>query len=212
MPAPLAFITVAILSASPVIQELQKSYESIQTIEAKFTQVYRSKRFGDRKSSGKVWLKKPGQMRWDYDQPKGKVMVADGKSLTLFDPDDNQAIVSPVGDEGDLPPPLSFLWGKRKLEEGFDVTKIARLKGAPEGDTILECLPKKPISNVSKIYLFVRESRPWTVTGTRVIDSLDGENEIRFSDLQTNGTVSAERFRFDIPKGAVRVAPQSKEN
>ncbi len=36
-------------------------------------------------------LRKPGRMRWDYSQPKGKLFVCDGKNLWIYTPADNRA-------------------------------------------------------------------------------------------------------------------------
>src|SRR5262245_36412727 len=77
-----------------VLEQLQKSYESVRTIQAEFEQVYRSRRFDEKKAKGNLTIAKPGKMRWDYDEPKGKVLVSDGKKMTLFDPEDRQAMVS----------------------------------------------------------------------------------------------------------------------
>ena len=199
-------------SATSVTRKLQKSYESIRSIEADFEQIYRSKRFEDRKSHGHVWMEKPGKMRWDYDEPKGKVMVSDGEKITLYDPEDNQALVSSVGKGDDLPPPLSLLWGKGKITDEFSVEFPKENNDAKAGEIVLECIPKKPIPNVSKVFLFVEPGKDMVVTATNVIDALGGENRIRFTGLKRNPAVALHRFKFEIPKFAVRIDQNFKEN
>src|SRR6266487_3801588 len=79
-------------TAHELVSQLQTAYFRITSVEASFSQTYRSKRFGEKKASGKVVFVKPGKMRWDYDSPKGKVMVSDGSKVVLYDPEDQQAI------------------------------------------------------------------------------------------------------------------------
>ena len=38
-----------------------------------------------------MWLKKPGRMRWDYEKPEKKLMVSDGSTLWVYEPEDEQA-------------------------------------------------------------------------------------------------------------------------
>src|SRR5437867_299158 len=77
-----------------VVHQLQKSYDQIQSIEANFEQTYRSKRFDEKVNRGKLAIIKPGKMRWDYSEPKGKVLVSNGKQILLYDPEDHQALVT----------------------------------------------------------------------------------------------------------------------
>jgi outer membrane lipoprotein carrier protein len=183
-----------------IVDRLQKSYDSTRTIEAKFDQTYRSLRFDEKKTRGEVALSKPGKMRWDYSLPKGRVIVSNGRRITLYDPDDRQALIADQPAEGGLPVSVSFLIGRGKLKDSF---KISFKKGQPsnKGEVVLACVPIHPEPNVAEIDLTVRTEDPVRVVGTKIIDSLGGENEIRFSDLRFNQEIASTRFEFKPPKG-----------
>lgn len=186
---------------SKLLQSLQASYDKIQTIQASFFQTYKSKRFDPKSASGKVTIAKPGKMRWDYNEPKGRLLVSDGKQITLYDPDDRQALVAPQPQEGAMPVSLSFLWGKGNLAETFKVTvKEKRItKGVAE--IVLDCVPKSPLVNVEHMVLTVREVDPMVVVATKVFDSLGGETEIKFSSIQIDKPASEKLFAYTPPKG-----------
>ncbi|MFH1262130.1 MAG: outer membrane lipoprotein carrier protein LolA [Pseudomonadota bacterium] len=183
-----------------IVERLQKSYDSTRTIEAKFDQTYRSLRFDEKKTRGEVALSKPGKMRWDYSVPKGRIIVSNGKRITLYDPEDRQALIADQPAEGGLPVSVSFLLGRGKLKDSFKIS-FKKGRASKEGEVVLECVPIHPESNIIEIDLAVRTEEPVRVVGTKIIDSLGGENEIRFSDLRFNQEIASSRFEFKPPKG-----------
>ncbi|HLG18681.1 MAG TPA: outer membrane lipoprotein carrier protein LolA [Bdellovibrionota bacterium] len=192
-----------------VVDQLQKSYDHIQSIEANFEQTYRSKRFDEKINRGKLAIVKPGKMRWDYREPKGKVLVSNGKEILLYDPEDHQALVTPQPAQSDLPVALAFLWGGAKLTDKFTVSLKGEKKTEDKQETTLRCLPKEPIPNVKEVFLTVRSGEPMLVVASRVIDSLEGESEIRFTDIRVNPSIENRRFEFKPPKNTPIVSMPS---
>lgn len=188
-----------------IVDRLQKSYDSIQTIEAKFDQTYRSLRFDDKKMEGEMVVSKPGKMRWDYLVPKGRVLVSDGKWITLYDPDDRQALISAQPKEGGLPVAVSFLAGRGRLKELFKIT-LKEDKRSTTGEVTLRCEPIRPEPNVAEVDLTLKMGDPVLVTTTKIIDALGGENILAFSDIRVNRSVPAKRFDFKPPKGTPLVS------
>ena len=84
----LALLTSAVAARQPsapqVAANLQAKYDRIRDFSADFTQVYESgvlKRKLTEK--GKLQVKKPGRMRWDYTSPEKKLFVSDGSRIYL---------------------------------------------------------------------------------------------------------------------------------
>ena len=50
----------------------------MQTLEAQFSETYSGAGM-TRTESGTLTLKKPGRMRWDYEQPRPKMFLTDGR-------------------------------------------------------------------------------------------------------------------------------------
>ncbi len=188
------------------LDQLQKTYESIQNIKADFEHVYRSLRFEEKKSKGTVAISKPGKMRWDYKIPKGRILVSDGAFITLYDPEDQQALVSPQPKDGSFPLALSFLMGEGKLKEKFRAEVAPQSKNSKLNPLILRCKPKDFDPNLSEIYLTLDTEDPIKVVGTRIIDGLGGESEISFSNIDLKAKIVKNFFEFKLPKGAVKVS------
>ncbi len=76
---------------STVVTGIQKKYASINDLSSPFTQVTRIKDLDEEiASSGKVWFKKPGMMKWQYEEPWKDTIVSDGKKVWYFDSRENQ--------------------------------------------------------------------------------------------------------------------------
>lgn len=73
------------LSAEAWIENLNRYFNSVKTAFAPFTQTNPN----GSKVSGRFYLSKPGKMRFEYDDPKQPLLVADGSILAIFDPKTN---------------------------------------------------------------------------------------------------------------------------
>src|SRR5262245_32941891 len=77
--------------AAKVVQGVQTFYKTTQHLTAKFRQNVVNKTFGlPSMNDGKVYLKKPGKMRWDYFSKRDKNQVtrsqmSDGKTIWAGD-------------------------------------------------------------------------------------------------------------------------------
>ena len=99
--------------------------------QADFTETYTGAGM-TRTESGTLLLKKPGQMRWDYDQPRPKMFVTDGHTAWFYVPGEKQARRTPVKQLDDLRSPLRYLLGKTKLEKELDGLSLAPDRKAGE--------------------------------------------------------------------------------
>ena len=149
------------------------------------------------KSSGKLSFKRPGKMLWRYDEPKGQFVLADGKYLYFYQPDQNQVIKSPLKNafRGDIP--LSFLLGLGNLKKDFNAT----LKGADETQHILRLEPKGEAGGYSEILLGVGKSAP-DILWVSVRDAANNLTTLRFSGMRKGVGIKDDLFQVRIPDGA----------
>src|ERR1700676_5421074 len=84
-------------SASELAQALQRRYNGVKDFSADFVHAYQGgvlkKQISER---GRVLIKKPGKMRWEYTAPEQKVFVSDGTKMYSYVPADKQVLVSTV--------------------------------------------------------------------------------------------------------------------
>jgi outer membrane lipoprotein carrier protein len=188
------------LTAEQVAQRLQKMYEKTKDFKAKFTQTYSSKAMGKKKvSSGFIYVKKPGMMRWDYKKPRPKHFVADGKALYIYDPELEQVMVDRSFTSSDLSTALTFLWGKGKLLDEFTV--VFAKKDAGDKAYVLELTPKsKHKARFRKLWFTVARDG-FQVTATTVEDPGGNINQIVFSKMKTNVGLKDSAFEFQMPDG-----------
>src|SRR5262247_4359485 len=142
-------------SADQIVDSLQKNYDTTADFTADFRQETEVKTLNRTlKSSGKLSFKRPGKMLWRYDEPKGQFVLADGKYLYFYQPEQNQVIKSPLKNafRGDIP--LSFLLGLGNLKKDFN----AALKSTEENNYILRLEPKGESGGFSEILLAVNKS------------------------------------------------------
>lgn len=124
--------------ADALLRKVDDHYNRLSSLRAHYTERYAGMGI-DRTESGTLLLKKPGRMRWSYDQPAGKVFVLDGKFAWFYTPGDDQAQRIPAKQLDDLRSPLRFLLGHTQLKKelvGATVTQDSHgihIAGVPVG-------------------------------------------------------------------------------
>ncbi len=193
---------------------VQRFYEQSKAVEADFVQVFTHAVYqrSDR-SQGRVVFAKPGKMRWDYAKPDGKVIVADGDKLLMYEPgDDGDAgyFVRQKLSEAQLSLALGFLVGTGNLITDFDVTHLKQAEAKyPEGK-VLDLRPKQANPYFERLVLYtLNEPTPGVIQRIVVIDASGNRNRFDFKlkTLKFSQDVPQKRFNFTPPKGARLVNP-----
>lgn len=187
--------------AAEVISRLQKKYESISSIKADFAQEVTSKGMPAQKSEGRVWFKKPGKMRWEYRKPAKDIIVSDGETIWLYQPDLNQVIEKSATSTASAMA-TDFLSGIGEIEKEFAVS-LSRAEG---GDYLLTLTPKEEEPGMKKLVLSV-DRETFIVKKTVLTDYFGNQTAVTFRDIRTNPSLKDSLFRFTPPKGAAVVRP-----
>jgi outer membrane lipoprotein carrier protein len=193
-------------SAAEVLDKLQSFYDATKDFQADFEQVYKHKIYDEeKKSSGKVFIQRPGKMRWEYKKPDKKLFVADGTTIWIYEEGINQVTKQALG-ESDLPVAITFLVGKGKLKDEFTCKIVPHEKFSSKGKLVLELTPKKPSPQYKKL-LFIVGKADVQVERTIIIDEAGNTNTMRFKNVQINKGIDPKKFQFKPPKGATIVEP-----
>ncbi len=116
-------LAVSAFAADPQLSHLlatvEARYNHAKTLEVVFQEQYTRKGEPHRTEGGRLELRKPGKMRWDYTQPAGKLFLSDGKYLYLYTPADNRAERLKLKETDDMRAPLAFLLGKLHFQREF---------------------------------------------------------------------------------------------
>lgn len=174
-------------------------YNDLRSMSAEFTERYSGAGM-ERTESGTVSFKKPGKMRWQYENPRPKLFVSDGKLAWFYVPGEKQARQAQVKKLDDLRTPLRYLLGHTKLEKEFTGLSLAPdVKPVTSGDTVLRGVPPSMADRVSQVLL---EITPEHRIARIVVDELDGSTtEFTFRDEKDNPPLPDSSFEFRPPAG-----------
>lgn len=179
--------------------KVDQHYDRMKTMRAHFVEDYHGAGMS-RSESGTLWLKKPGKMRWEYDQPRKKLFLSDGKTAWFYVPGEQQARKEAVSKLDDIRSPLRFLLGKTKLRKEFNELGIApNIKPEKPGDLVLRGSPK---GMEDRVPLVILEVTPDGQIDRIEIEETDGAvTDFRFSDVADNIAVADSLFDFKPPAG-----------
>lgn len=181
-----------------LIDGLQAKYNKLASLSADFTQMYNSGK-QTRRESGRVLLKKPGKMRWDYTSPEAKLFISDGKTLYEYVPAEKYASKSSIKDSGDMRAPFAFLLGRGNLRRDFKKIEFAKESPARAGNKVLRMIPKRA-SDFRELLVEI-EPTNLQIARLTLIESGGARSDFLFSNVQENPAVNATQFIFKAPPG-----------
>src|SRR4051794_25736141 len=188
-------------SPAEFAQALQRKYDTIRDFSADFVHTYRGgvlKKVVTEK--GRLLIKKPGKMRWEYTSPEEKLFVSDGVKLYSYIPQDKQVMVGSVPQESSATTPALFLSGKGDLTRDFTPSAGDLPPGAAAGTVALKLVPKTPQPEYDWLVLLV-DSGSLALRGLVTTDVQGGTSSILFENLKENVGLTDKIFAFTIPRG-----------
>jgi outer membrane lipoprotein carrier protein len=188
-------------SAPELAQQLQKKYDTIHDFAADFVHAYEGgalrKQITER---GRLIVKKPGKMRWEYAAPDQKLFVSDGLKMYSYIPQDKQVIVSSVPQDDQATTPTLFLAGKGNLVRDFTPSLVAVPKGLPADSLALKLVPKSPQRDYDWLVLVV-DPTSLDFRGLVTVDAQGGVSSFSFTNMKINTNPADKEFAFKIPRG-----------
>ncbi|MGZ3479371.1 MAG: LolA family protein [Myxococcaceae bacterium] len=180
-----------------LVDRMQGFYERTQDFTADFKQEYLYRTFNRTVvSTGTVAFQKPAKMRWEYLTPSKRTFVLSGDRIYALDPD-AQTLTKAALPTSQLSASVTFLWGKGKLGDEFDISRTECKECA---GTLLTLVPKKPDARFREVQLEI-DSKSAQVRRSIVIDPDGSRNTITFSALKTNVALPKETFQLTPPPG-----------
>ena len=148
-------------------------------------------------ASGKMYVRYPGMMRWEYEKPEKQVIITDAKKLWIYRPADNQVMT------GSAPAFFSDGKGASFLSDIKLIRQKFKISLEPSKDNFFYELKLQPLEktlDVTDIRLSVTKN---TFTVIRIItyNSYGDENRIELINHQFNVKLDDQLFSFDIPPG-----------
>ncbi len=194
------------LTAEEVADKVQATYKSFSDLQAEFVQRATNRLSGaSQEASGRLFLKWPGKMRWEYEKPEPRLFLIDGKTLWSYSPVERQAVTQDI--RGALSSgPIGILFGISTLRRDFRVRAIAHAGTRDSQEFLLDLAPKGEEPSFKRVVLAIdRES--FLIQRLTVFDLYGNTTGVNLSDLKVNGGLKDELFQFSPPPGTDLVTP-----
>ena len=198
--APLAAALVAgLMLASPTAtagarDDLNAFTKGLKGLDGQFTQkVYDARGKQKESASGRVAVSAPRLFRWEYVKPYPQLIVADGKSVWVYDPDLKQASKRPQGVE-EANSPLAILLDPAKLDRDFKVKEA----GSSDGLSWLQLTPKQAEAGFKTARLCFGKSG---LARMEYVDALGQRTQIAFGAWKRNPAFAKGTFVYVPAKG-----------
>lgn len=193
--AGLAAALFANLAVAGARDDLAAFTKGLKGLEGQFSQqLYDANGKRKESSSGHLALSAPRLFRWEYVKPYPQLIVADGRTVWVYDPDLQQVTRRPQGVE-EQNSPLAALIDPAKLDRDFVVEELA-------DDDGLRWLQLKPRAGADASFQSARLGfGAQGLARMRVVDALGQRTEISFQGWKRNPAFAPATFRYTPPKG-----------
>lgn len=187
--APLATAFAQQLPA-PDLQRVNDYIRAVKTMTADFTQTDRNGQV----LTGKLTLKQPGKIRFQYQKGVPLLIVGDGKALTLIDYEVRQVQRWPIGNS-----PLGAL-----LDPSRDLSKFGRVVPTSDPNVLsVEARdPKRPEFGTITMIFQRRAGAPagLELYGWVALDAQNNRTAVRLTNQQYGVPVADSAFRWTDPR------------
>lgn len=189
----LIFCFFLLLTSSQVLAEDQLSQllNNLHTSQADFTQTIMNAR-GQilQQASGKMTIQRPGHFRWEVIQPSRQLLIADGRHIWFYDIDLQQITIQKQKTADTDSPAALLSETPKNLNQLFVIHPLTDVQG-------FTLFPKNKNALFQSITLIFQKNR---LRQMRLIDKLDQQTVINFSQVELNPILPPQTFNFIMPK------------
>lgn len=198
----LAFVVCISVTASASASEamLRAFFTQVNTLQAVFTQkVIDETGMTLESTSGMLSLSRPGKFRWNYksadpDIPQGQQIIADGKSIFMYDPDLEQVTQRSLQDALGQIPSLLLVQSGTNIDQHFVITDFA----LTDGLSWVALKPKDENAGYQQLMIGFKSGQ---LSAINLLDGLGNETRLSLSQVKTNTKLDKGLFNFIPPEG-----------
>jgi len=184
-------------SLDQILEGMEKRYANSK-ISAKFLQesTIKAMEITDF-ASGRVYVRHPGMMRWEYEKPDKQVIITDGYKLWVYRPEDNQVMTGGAPEFFRDGRGASFLSDIKLIRKKF---KIELLESKTNVFYELKLTPLEKNMDVTDIRLAVSKEN-FTVLRVVTYNFYGDATRIELLNTKFNVQLDDDLFSFEIPEG-----------
>ena len=190
LPALMASAASAPAQQSNDLSQVVGHMQAVTTMNATFAQTDRN----GQSLTGKLLLKRPGHVKFEYQKGVPLLIVADGKALTLVDYEVKQVQRWPIRNS-----PLAAL-----LDPGKDLARFGRRVDTTNPNVISVEVrdPKRPEYGTMTMIFVKQAGAPGglTLNGWVALDSKNNRTTVRLSKISYNQPIAQSNFTWRDPR------------
>ncbi|MFC3085233.1 LolA family protein [Tabrizicola soli] len=180
--APLAFLLPLPAAAEKIpLGTISDYLNSLTTVEADFTQVNSDGSI----STGKIYIRRPGRVRFEYAPPDRSLVIAGGQQVAVFDAKSNQ----PPEQYPLKRTPLNLI-----LAENIDLSRARMVVGHTEDGTSTRVRAQDPETPEYGTIELVFTSNPVELRQWIITDDLGQQTTVVLGELKKGGNMGARLF------------------
>ena len=195
--APVARAAEASLSLDDILNRVEKRYSG-GGFTADFLQesTIKAMKITDF-ARGKVFVKYPGQMRWEYQEPEPQIIITDGIKLWIYRPEDNQVMTGGAPAFFRDGKGASFLSDVKIIREKFN---IAMDTTAEELFYRFTLFPREKTLDITEVRMAV-DKKNFTIVRIVTINQYGDATHIELINHRFDVQLDDALFSFKVPAG-----------
>lgn len=192
-----------------LVNRVDARYTQVKDFQADFVQETRIQGFDTPiRSSGRVYLKKPGRLRWDYLEPSVEHIYVHEDQVAMYVPAHNQVLKGSLTMMVSTKAPLRLLQGVGKLAEHFTPQPTGDGEKGEGGLPLVTLIPK-PVAGAPppSLVRIVAEIQPRTymIQVLALHENNGNVSTFRFSGFKVNKGLDDAMLILNPPEGVVIV-------
>jgi chaperone LolA len=186
--------------ANAILHRVEETAAGVRTLEADFVQNLKVPLLGtDRRSTGRLYQRKPDRFLMRFTDPAGDVMVADGRYFWIYYPssDRTQVIRTSIAEGGE----------QADFQRQFLSNATDRFVATLNGEEMVDGRPAWALTLVPKRESPYKVIRIWVdkqdnlVRRFEMTEENDSVRRLELSNLKVNQPISDALFSFTPPAG-----------
>ncbi len=148
-------------------------------------------------ASGRLMVRQPGKMRWEYLVPEPQTIITDGNDLWVYRPEENQVLMGKAPSFFGEGKGAGFLSNIKMVRQSFKIS--LEPEESPEQYRI-RLVPNKSSVDLMEVRLDIAK-KSFDLVRITTFNVYGDETRIELKNVSFNDPPPESLFRFDLPEG-----------
>ncbi len=200
----MVFLAAQTAGAAPLAPEVEKVVAGVEAryavggVTAGFTQTSTLEAMDVTDTAeGRLWIRRPGQMRWEYTAPEPQTIVSDGTRMWIYRPEDRQVMVGAAPSFFGEGKGAGFLSDIGQLRQQFD---ISLSPDSSDSRHRLILVPHRKQPDLVRVELEISPEQ-FTIEAITTFNAYGDKTRIDLHQVTFHDALDDALFHFEIPQG-----------